>query len=127
MFNWFKKKKKKKQEVAREYADANVSAKELATKRGEPWVTIVSMDVNPENLHEGSFELDWNDIFLAKLIRHGYQMRPDDKDSDIVERWFSSICRHVVLETFEQFEANQPETNRIIRQRNLGEGFSEVS
>lgn len=125
MFNWFKQKKKKK--VAHEYTKNVLSAKELATKQGEPFVTILSLDVDPNNLHEGSFELDWNDVFLARLVRAGYQAKPNDTDADIVERWFSSICRHVVLETFEQYEANLPEHNRVIKQRNLGEGFSEVS
>ena len=37
------------------------SPKDLATERGEPYVNILSMDIDPENLHAGSFELDWND------------------------------------------------------------------
>ena len=101
------------------------TAKELATERGEPWVDVLSMDVDPENLHQGAFELDWNDKFVANLIRAGYQMRPDDKDSDIVDRWFQAVCRNVVLETWEQEQAMNP--NRIIRSKDIGDGRSEVS
>ena len=28
-----------------------------------------------------------------------------NKDSDIVDRWFQNVCRHVVMETWEQEEA----------------------
>ena len=101
------------------------TAKEIATEKGEPWVDVLSMDVDPENLHQGAFELDWNDKFVANLIRAGYQMKPDDKDSDIVDRWFQAVCRNVVLETWEQEQAMNP--NRIVRSRDIGDGRSEVS
>ena len=101
------------------------TAKEIATEKGEPWVDVLSMDVDPENLHQGAFELDWHDKFVANLIRAGYQMKPDDKDSDIVDRWFQAVCRNVVLETWEQEQAMNP--NRIIRSKDIGDGRSEVS
>ena len=101
------------------------TAKEIATEKGEPWVDVLSMDVDPENLHQGAFELDWNDKFVANLVRAGYQMKPDDKDSDIVDRWFQAVCRNVVLETWEQEQAMNP--SRIIRSKDIGDGRSEVS
>lgn len=101
------------------------SDKELATERGEPYVAIVSMDINPENLHEGAFELDWNDKFVANLIRAGYQMKPDDTDAEIVDRWFQNVCRHVVMETWEQEQAMNPQ--RYVQSRDLGNGRREVS
>ena len=79
--------------------------KELATEHGEPYVTILSMEVDPNNIQNGAFELDWNDKFVANLIRAGYQMNPKDADSDIVDRWFTAVCRNVVLETYEQYRA----------------------
>ena len=101
------------------------SAKDLATERGEPYVAMLSMEVDPENLHQGSFELDWNEKFVANLVRAGYQMRPDDTDNDIVDRWFQAVCRNVVLETWEQEQAMNP--NRVVKTRNIGDGRSEVS
>ena len=103
---------------------ATKSAKELATERGEPYVAIVSMDINPENLHEGAFELDWNSIFVTRLVRAGYMMKPEDTDSEIVDRWFQNVCRHVVMETWEQEQAMNP---RFTRSRDLGDGRREVS
>lgn len=99
--------------------------KEIATEKGEPWVAILSMDIDPENLHQGSFELDWNDKFVANLVRAGYQGRPDDKDSDIVDRWFQNVCRHVVMETWEQEMANNP--TRVVKSRDIGDGRTEIS
>jgi hypothetical protein len=97
----------------------------LATERGEPYVTILGMEVDPENLHQGAFELDWNEKFVANLVRAGYQMKPNDTDNDIVDRWFQAVCRNVVLETWEQEQAMNP--NRVVKSRDIGDGRSEVS
>ena len=121
---------KKKQKPAKEDKIAQTktkSDKELATERGEPYVAILSMDINPENLHEGAFELDWNDKFVANLVRAGYQIKANDTDADIVDRWFQNVCRHVVMETWEQEQAMNPTSQRHIQKRNLGSGRTEVS
>ena len=101
--------------------------KELATERGEPFVTILSMEIDPENMQQGAFELDWNEKFVANLVRAGYQMNPKDTDADIVDRWFTAVCRNIVLETYEQEQAMNPERDRVIKTRNMGDGRSEVS
>lgn len=99
------------------------STKELATERGEPWVAILSVDLDPDNISNGAFELDWNDHFVTKLVRAGYQGKDD---SQIVEQWFQTICRNVVMETYEQFEAN--DTDRLtLNRKNLGNGRAEIS
>jgi hypothetical protein len=102
------------------------SAKELANERSEPYVAILSMDIDPENLHQGSFELDWNDKFVSNLVRAGYQMRSDDSDADIVDRWFQNVCRHVVMETWEQEEAMR-NSGIYVKTTDLGNGRKEVS
>lgn len=121
--------KKKKSETNAEPKPKKVekTAKEIATEKGEPWVDMLSMEIDPANLNQGAFELDWNDKFIANLIRAGYQMKPDDKDSDIVDRWFQNVCRNIVLETFEQEQAMNPERDRVVKSRNIGDGRSEVS
>ncbi len=97
--------------------------KQIATELGEPWVGIISVELDPDNIGNGAFELDWNDLFLTKLVRAGYQGKDD---AQIVDQWFQTICRNVVMETFEQYEANQPDTLKIKR-KNVGGGFSEAS
>ena len=102
------------------------TAKEIATEQGEPYVAIVSMDINPNNLHEGAFELDWNDKFIANLVRAGYQMQPNEPEDIIVDRWFQNVCRHVVMETWEQEEAIR-KSGIYVQTRDIGDGRSEVS
>lgn len=104
------------------------TAKEIATEKGEPFIEIVSMDIDPNNLHQGAFELDWNDKFVANLVRAGYQGKPTDTDAEIVDRWFQNVCRHVVMETWEQEQALNKEYNsRVVKSRDIGDGRSEVS
>ena len=49
---------KKKRSPKSKPAGKLSSAKDLATERKEPWVSIISLDVDPENLHQGAFDLD---------------------------------------------------------------------
>jgi len=102
-----------------------LSAKELATQQGEPYVTIVSFSLDPDDLRSGAFELDWNDKFIANLVRAGYQRQANEPESDIVDRWFQEICRSVVLEYYEQEQAD-PDVRRLNR-KNLGDGRTEIS
>jgi hypothetical protein len=101
------------------------TAKELATERGEPYVAVLSMEVDLANLHQGAFDLDWNEIFIARLVKAGYMIKKDDTDAEIVDRWFQNVCRHVVMETWEQDQAINPQ--RYVRARNIGDGLTEVS
>jgi hypothetical protein len=121
--------KKKKPEVKAEPRPKKVEKtdKELATEKGEPYVQILSMDIDPDNMQSGAFELDWNDKFVANLVRAGYQKDSKDTDSDIVDRWFTAVCRNIVLETYEQYEAMNPERDRVVKSRNIGDGRTEVS
>ena len=102
------------------------SAKDLATENKEPWVSIISLDVDPDNLHQGAFELDWNEYFIARLVKAGYMMKKEDTDAEIVDRWFQNVCRHVVMETYEQEQAMNPQP-RFTQTRDLGGGRKEVS
>ena len=96
--------------------------KELATERDEPWVEVLSMDIDKDNPGNGAFELDWNDKFLSNLIRAGYQGKTDQ---DIVDNWFKAVCRNVIQENFEQEQAD-PEI-RASNRRDLGDGRTEIS
>lgn len=102
------------------------AAKEAATLRGEPWVGVISVELDAENVGNGAFELDWNDKFLAQLVRAGYQRKPNEPESVIIDRWFQEVCRNVVMENFEQFEANIPRDPRGIQRKDLGDGRAEI-
>jgi len=101
-----------------------LSPKEQATKDGEPWVEVLSMDINPDSPDEGAFELDWNDTFVARLVKAGYAKDAKDTDADIVDRWFKAVCKNVVMEGWEQEQAD-PE--KRVQTKDLGNGRSEIS
>jgi hypothetical protein len=130
MFDFLKKKvtpPAKKKPIADAAEKQTKSVKDVATEKGEPYVNILSMDIDPNDMQNGAFELDWNDLFIARLVKAGYMMGPNDTDADIVDRWFTAVCRNVVLETYEQYEAMNPERDRVVKTRNIGDGRSEVS
>ena len=109
-----------------------LTAKQKATAAGEPYIDIIKVELNPENINDGAFELDWNDKFVLNLIKAGYKQRDDDSDQIIVERWFQYTCRNVALELYDQQIAdpdNRTEGRdaRVIRTKDLGNGRTEVS
>jgi hypothetical protein len=69
--------------------------KEDATKREEPWVSVIDVGVNPDDVSQGYFELDWNEEFVRMLQSAGIT---GTSDEDVVNKWFNSICRSVLLQ-----------------------------
>jgi len=111
-------------------AEPTLSPKEEATKNGEPYVAILKVELDPNDINNGAFELDWNDKFLANLIKQGYKKDPKDTENEIIDRWFQTVCRNIALEIYEQRAAdpeNRRDDMRVIRQRDLGNGRTEVS
>lgn len=120
--------KEKKPRKAKETTSPELTAKEKATAAGEPYVAINKVEINPENINDGAFDLDYNDKFVLNLIKAGYKQRDDDTDVIIVDRWFQTVCRNIALEMYEQQVAD-PENRdaRVIRTKDLGNGRTEVS
>lgn len=130
MFDWLKKKPEPKTESrSTEPKSKKKSAKELATEAGEPYISILSVELDPDDIGNGSFELDWNEVFVARLVKAGYMQKKDDTDDQIVDRWFQTICRNILNENYEQWEANQPVDSRPRRidRNDLGNGRTEIS
>lgn len=117
-----------KEQVKTEKPKKKLTPKEEATLKGEPYVNIISMELDPNDIHNGSFELDWNDKFIINLTKSGYKMKDDEPDTVIVDRWFQTVCRNIALEMYEQQVADP--ANRDMRNvvtKNLGNGRTEVS
>jgi len=96
--------------------------KAYATKKGEPWVNVLDMKVNDDNIRNGFFELDWNDLFIEELIRNGYGEEADPQE-EIVDRWFRDII-------YNMLEENGQDTTRgagYINVVPISKGKSEVS
>ena len=101
MFDWLKKRPEAKAETRPETPKPKTKSKtpkEIATEAGEPYINIVSVELDPEDIGNGSFELDWNDVFVARLVKAGYMQRKDDTDDQIVDRWFRELCANVVVD-----------------------------
>lgn len=115
--------RKAKREAKKETAAKKIkSSKDTATEAGEPYVSILNIEIDPADPGNGAFELDFNDVFVARLIKAGYSGKTD---VDIVDNWFKTICRNVLLETYEQDQADP--ANRANNRRDLGDGRTEVS
>jgi hypothetical protein len=105
---------------------AGMTPKQIADSKGEPWVNVVQVELDPDNIGNGAFELDWNEKFITNLVRAGYKGKDD---ATLVDQWFADVCKNVIAENYEQWEANQPvgDRPREINRRDLGDGRTEVS
>jgi hypothetical protein len=122
------KKERKPRKPKEKKVEPTLSAKEKATAAGEPYVSILTVDIDPTNINNGAFELDWNDKFILNLIRAGYKQKDSDTDQVMVDRWFQSVCRNIALEIYEQQQADPDNRDmRVVRTKDLGDGRSEVS
>jgi len=131
IFDWLTRKPKQepKEEKPKTHKIKAKTAKELATEAGEPYVSVVTVELDPDDVGNGAFELDWNEIFIARLVKAGFQQKKDDTDADIVDRWFQTVCKNIIAENYEQWEVNQPldARPRMVDRRDLGGGRTEVS
>jgi hypothetical protein len=122
------KKERKVRKPKEKKVEPALSAKEKATAAGEPYVSILNVDIDPTNINNGAFELDWNDKFILNLIRAGYKQKDSDTDQVMVDRWFQSVCRNIALEIYEQQQADPDNRDmRVVRTKDLGDGRTEVS
>ena len=90
-----KKKPKETKKLTAEEERRAVLAKENeeATKNKQPWVAVLDTKVNPENIRNGFFELDWNNEFIEQLLDAGYS---GETNEQIVDSWFKTIARQVL-------------------------------
>jgi hypothetical protein len=111
-------------ETAKAKADeiqAKLTPKERATARGESWVAVLDTKVNPDNVRNGFFELDWNDNFITELKKAGYGF-DNDPEEEIVDRWFRDLARNMLAE--EGLDSNR--SSGYINVTKLGGGKAEV-
>ena len=98
--DWFDKtirKKKKKSPPTNEQTRRKTLEleKEAATKAGKPWVAVIDTQVNPKDIKNGFFELDWNNEFIEQLLDAGYS---GETNEQIVDAWFKTIARNILEE-----------------------------
>lgn len=112
-----------KAKAAEEKAElARMTPKERATKKGEPWINVLDVKVNQDNIRNGFFELDWNEYFIKELIFNGYGTEADPEE-EIVDRWF----RDVVYQMLAQEGLDTSRGAGYISVTPIDKGKSEVS
>jgi len=118
---------KKKEQVIEEVKtseeqrrEALEAEKEAATKAGDAWVAVLDTQINPENIRNGFFELDWNNEFIEQLLDAGYS---GETQEEIVDTWFKTI----VLQMLDEEGLDNSREMGYINTSNIGKGKSEVS
>lgn len=72
-----------------------VSAKDKATAKGEPYVKVLEVKFDKDKPGDGYFELEWNQIFVKQLLEAGYS---GADENEIVDAWFTGLCRTIADE-----------------------------
>ena len=96
--------------------------KAYATRKKEPWVNVLDMQVNGDNIRNGFFELDWNKYYIQELIENGYG-EESDPEEEIVDRWFRDIVYNMLQEEAVDSKVNTGYINVVP----IDKGKSEVS
>jgi len=105
------------EELRREALEAE---KQAATEAGEPWVAVLDTQVNPDNIRNGFFELDWNNEFIEQLLDAGYS---GETNEQIVDAWF----RTIVIQMLEEEGLDTQREMGYINVVPIDKGRSEVS
>lgn len=108
---------KTSEDIRREALEAE---KQSATANNEPWVAVLDTQINPENIRNGFFELDWNNEFIEQLLDAGYS---GESQEEIVDAWF----RTIVIQMLEQEGLDTQREMGYINVVPIDKGKSEVS
>ncbi len=128
---WFDKLTGKKEEVAQtpegefDKLETNRRAaldleKQEATRLGKAWVAVLDTQVNPENIKNGFFEIDWNNQFIEELLDAGYS---GETNEEIVDGWFKTVVSQILEEGAESVDRDMGYINVVP----IDKGKSEVS
>lgn len=87
-----------------------------ATANGEAYFRVIQGDYTETGLNQGTmtFELDWNDFFVAELHASGWT---GADENEIVNAWFESACKQMFIEYEPEEEEYQPPITSYNRTR----------
>lgn len=102
--SWFDVKEKQKRLIQKTLKGQHAE-KALADLNKEPWVGVLSTNIDVKNPKSGYFELDWNENFVDMLRNSGYTGKTGE---DVVDRWFNDLCKNIAASVAEdsKFVAN---------------------
>jgi len=102
MFEYIKglfSKKSRQEKLIKDTLKGQQQAKALADLNKEPWVSVIHVDLNPDNPSQGNFELDWNDYFVESLRHAGFSGKHAD---EVVDAWFTALCKSIARSANEE-------------------------
>jgi len=103
--------------------EPGTDAKAEATKKKEPYVAVLNVEMKDNNPRNGFFELDWNEHFIRELRVNGYN---GDSEEEIVDAWFKELCGNVAREQGVA-TPDTPMGAGFINTKDIGDGKSEIS
>lgn len=69
--------------------------KQKATLSEEPWVHVLEAKIiYKDGVPSFEFELDWNQHFIADLIKNGWH---GPSPEDIIDAWFTETCKDIFI------------------------------
>jgi hypothetical protein len=81
---------------------------------------VLDTQINPDNIRNGFFELDWNNEFIEQLLDAGYK---GETNEQIVDAWFRTIVIQMLEEEGQSTEREMGFINVVP----IDKGRSEVS
>jgi len=103
------------EELRREALEAE---KQAADKAKKPWVAVLDTQVNPDNIKNGFFELDWNNEFIEQLLDAGYK---GETQEEIVDQWFRTIVSQMLQEEGQSVDREMGHINVVPIDKNKSE------
>ena len=103
--------------------DPGNDAKAEATKKKQPYIAVLNVEMKKDNPRNGFFELDWNEHFVRELRINGYN---GDTEEEIVDAWFKELCGNIAKEEGVASPDMQMGAG-FINTKDLGDGKSEIS
>ena len=112
--------KKLEKTISAQTPKNSAEAKAQATKKKEPYVEVIGLDIDANNPVQGAFELDWNEYFVQSLRLNGYR---GSTDEEVVDKWFQDLCRNVASDSGTEDVGASGYVNKVLRD----DGKTEVS
>lgn len=108
--------------IAKQYTrNVHLSEKDQATADKQPWCSVVKTHINPDNIRNGFFELDWNTYFIDSLKDSGFGYE-DEPDEVIVDRWL----RDLAMSILEDEGLNSNRGMGFVNVRRIGDNRAEI-
>ena len=103
--------------------EKTTDAKAEATKKKQPYIAVLDVQMKKDNPKNGFFEPDWNEYFVRDLRLNGYSGASEE---EIVDAWFKELCGNIAKDEGVA-TSDTPMGAGYINTKKISEDKSEVS